>query len=237
MKLHALSSVDELKKLFPKIDHTTVADTIGRTHFLSLPWHFISVSDLRRQVDATKASVPRGQTFREWKVIRARKHPLLVALSEEDERSHKLDLYSEYVLGLEASDVKPKHLTELFRRFRNYVAKDVYARPEAASPRGTCSLLLAPLLKWRSITPKVGSEIIRILEEVIDATSSELCTDFSADLLAYQNSIFFTYLVTAQVVGISIHQVTGSRFLLVFRRATPSKWASTRSDVRGFSSL
>ncbi|MDN7902149.1 hypothetical protein QZM82_38810 [Burkholderia cepacia] len=219
-------------KLFPKIDHTIVADTIGRTHYLSLPWHFISASDLKVQVDGLQAAVPRGQTFREWKVIRARKFRLIVDVPDEIKRFHKLDLYSEYILGLRASDVKPRHLTELFRRFREYVAKDVYARPGHESPHGTCSLLLAPILKWRSIAPKVGAELVHILEDVIDATSSRLRSDYSSDLLAYQNFIFFTYFVTAQVVEVGVNPATGSGFLTAFRHIGPGKWASTRSDVR-----
>ncbi|WP_176042946.1 phosphoribosyltransferase-like protein [Burkholderia stabilis] len=219
-------------KLFPKIDHTTVADTIGRTHYLSLPWHFISISDLKVQVDATKPSVPRGQTFRKWRAIRARKNRLIVDVPEEMKRFHKLDLYSEYLLGLRASDVKPKHLTELFRRFREYVGKDVYPRPGQATPQGTCSLLLAPILKWRSIAPKVGTELVHILEDVIDATSTRLRSDYSSDLLAYQNFLFFTYFVTTQVAEVGANPATGSGFLKAFRHIGPSKWASTRSDVR-----
>lgn len=179
-----------------------------------------------------KPSVPRGQTFRKWRAIRAGSSRLIVDVPDEIKRFHKLDLYSDYVLGLRASDVKPKHLTELFRRFREYVAKDVYPQPGQAAPHGTCSLLLAPILKWRSIAPKVGTELVNILEDVIDATSTRLRSDYSADLLAYQNFLFFTYLVTAQVVEVGVSAATGSRLLNAFRHTGPGKWASTRPNVR-----
>ncbi|NPC58472.1 hypothetical protein [Caenimonas soli] len=73
---------------------------------------------------------------------------------------------------------------------------------------------------------------MRTLEEVLDKISAELRTAFNADLLALQNSIFFTYIVVAEISKVGISATVGWHFLKIFRSVSPSKWSATRNDVR-----
>jgi hypothetical protein len=78
----------------------------------------------------------------------------------------------------------------------------------------------------------VGQNLVETLERILDVVSEKLRTAFNPDLLAFQNGIFFTYIVTADITKIGISDTVGSHFLRVFRSARPSKWAATRTDVR-----
>ncbi|MEX3930370.1 hypothetical protein AB4Y32_00900 [Paraburkholderia phymatum] len=219
-------------KLFPEITHTTVLEAIGRTPYIDLQWQFLDVSEVARRADQTKAYVPRGQKFSVWNADRDRKNKLLINVPPPNVRFHKLDIYSDYVLGLRTDDFKAKRLTDLYHRFREYVEKDVIAKPDAVSANVVCSLLLTPVMKWRHSAPTVGRDLVETLEAILDVVSAELRTAFNPDLLAFQNWIFFTYIVTAEITKIGIRADVGWYFLKVFRSASPSKWAATRTDVR-----
>jgi hypothetical protein len=219
-------------KLFPQIAHSTVVEAIGRTPYLDLQWHFLDISDLADQAGKTKAYVPSGQKFSAWNAGRDQEVRRSIGLPPPDDLFHKLDRYSDYVLGLRAGDFKPKHLTDLYGRFREYVKKEVTAQPNAVPANAITSLLLAPALKWRRSAPAVGRDLVEILEDILNTVSADLRTAFSPDLLAVQNRIFFTYIVIAEITKVGISAAVGSYFLKVFRSASPSKWAATRSDVR-----
>lgn len=219
-------------KLFPHIAHTTVVEALGRTPYLDLQWQFLDVTELARRVDEAEAQVPRGQSFRAWNAARDRKVKQAIGFSPPAGLFHKLDRYSDYVLGLRACDFKAKHLTDLHRRFREYVEKEVAAQSTGMPTNSITSLLLAPVVKWRDSAPTLGRDLVKTLEDILDAVSSVLRTAFSPDLLAFQNQIFFTYIVTADIAKVGISAPVGSYFLKVFRSVSPSNWLATRTDVR-----
>jgi len=219
-------------KLFTQIAHTTVVEAIGRTPYLDLQWQFLDVSDLARLADKTKAYVPRGQKFSAWKGVQDRRLKQLIGIPPSADLFIKLDRYSNYVLGLQSRDFKAKYLSDLYRRFRRYVEKDVTAQTDDLSASTISSLLLAPALKWRNSAPAVGRDLVETLEDVLNAVSTELRTAFNPDLLMFQNWIFFTYIVIADITKVGISATVGWRFLEVFRSASPSKWAATSTDVR-----
>jgi hypothetical protein len=219
-------------KLFPDIAHTTVVESIGRAPYLDLQWQFLYISELAHQVDAIKPYVPRERSFSAWNSTRDREVKQSVGFSPPAGLFHKLDRYSDYVLGLRAGDFKAKHLTDLYRRFQKYVEKEVLAQPNAVLATTIASLLLAPVLKWRDSAPAIGHGLVKTLEDILDAVSAELRTAFNPDLLAFQNQIFFTYIVIAEIAKVGISAPAGSYFVKVFRSVSPSNWAATRIDVR-----
>ncbi|REG50878.1 hypothetical protein B0G80_7342 [Paraburkholderia sp. BL6669N2] len=219
-------------KLFPQIAHMTVVEQIGRTPYLDLQWQFLDVTELARRADETKPYVTRGQKFSVWNAERDRKLSPIISYSPPDAQFHKLDRYSDYVLGLHASDFKAKHLTDLCRRFQQYIETDLIEEPVAISGAVISSLLLAPLLKWRASAQNVSRDLVDSLEDIINAISAKLRRAFNADLLTIQNWIFFTYIVIADIAAVGISATVGCYFLKVFRSTSTSKWIATRTDIR-----
>lgn len=219
-------------KLFPQIAHTSVVEAIGRAPYLDLQWQFLDVSELAHKADETKAYIPRGQKFNAWNAARDRKVKQIIGMPPPAGLFHKLDRYSDYVLGLRASDFKAKHLTDLYSRFRKYVEKEAIVQPDAVPANAITSLLLAPVLKWTDSASTIGRDLVENLEAVLNVVSAELRKAFNPDLLAFQNQIFFTYIVLAEITKAGISAYVGSHFLKVFRSVSPGNWVATRTDVR-----
>lgn len=219
-------------KLFSQIPHSTVEDAIGTTPYLDLQWQFLDLSALTDQVTETKAYVPLGTSFEAWNSARDKKVMAAIGIGPSSDLFHQLDRYSDYVLGLDTVDFQINYLTNLFNRFAEYVSTDLKAHPETVHADVICTLLLAPVIKWRSSAPAVGSQLVQILEEILLSISEELRESYSQDLLSLQNWLFFTYLAVADISNIGINATTGIYFAKVFRSISPSRWTATRTDVR-----
>lgn len=219
-------------KLFPQIAPSAVIEAMGRTPYLNLEWHFQNKLTFANEASKIKSYIPRGQTFSAWNASRDRAVERSIGMSPSTDLLHKLDRYSDYVLGLLASDFKPKHLVDLFDRFRDYVKREMMKAPGEVPGDTIPSFLLTPAFKWKRFAPSVGRNLIEILEDVLDTVYSELRAGYNSDLLAIQNQIFYTYIIISDLTRIGIGAPAGSYFTKLYRTANPSQWAATTSMVR-----
>lgn len=220
------------KKLFPQIAHSTVADSIRSTPYLNLQWLFLDLSALANQVSEAGTYVPLGEEFETWNSDRDKNFEKRLGLEPSDDLFHILDRYSDYVLGLDASEFKADHLKILFTHLQKYIEKDLITHQGAFSGTSLSSLLIAPALKWDGAACEVGSELVEVLENILLVICAELRKSYSSDVLSLQNWLFFTYIAIAQLAKIGINAAVCSRVVQVFRSVSPSKWAATRTDVR-----
>ncbi|WP_044527711.1 phosphoribosyltransferase-like protein [Herbaspirillum sp. B65] len=125
-------------------------------------------------------------------------------------------------------------MVKLYGRFDVYIKEDVIEKNDLPPADILVTLLLAPMFKWEKevYESQRGVELMRILERSIDLVSAQLRTAFDQDLLHVENALFFTYLVVSSITKIGIHPTSGTYFVKIFRRARPSIWNTTRSDVR-----
>lgn len=237
--------------VFSNATSSDIQHAIRQTPFLNLEWHFSPMKGIGTrlaELDQKNAAVPLGLNFETFKQHRISQRSIfakaVMAALAKDSKSQNdlnefadLDLFAEFVVGLDPTDTVLTHLRSFYEKLSEVVNHSLTSPTEEYKlGHAMLPLLLDPGLKWRDQVKadhEIAGAILESIESVIHTNSSLLRSGvFSDSLLEIQNCFIYCYLMLASNFDLGIQSTVVSEHLLMFRLVSSAGWAAVDTRTR-----